>query len=222
MGLGRIFGFRFPENCNLPYISTSIQEFWRRWHISLSTWFRDYLYIPLGGNQVKKWKTFRNLIIVFFLCGLWHGASWTFVVWGLLNGLVVSIESGLKPVLKSIHKMLGRTQIFFTTVVTVLIFMLMVVFFRSPNIQQAWYIFRSFFTLHPGRVFMGEPPTSFGYSIFAIVLLLAVEYVQEYHPRFKVLGNPNIVVRYTGYVLLLTILLLVGVFNGGQFIYFQF
>lgn len=222
IGAAKVMGFKLMTNFRRPFFAKSIQEVWQRWHISLTTWFRDYLYFPLGGSKRGTLIQVRNMFIVFAISGLWHGASWTFVVWGLLNGLVVSIESGLKPVLKSIHKMLGRTQIFFTTVVTVLIFMVMGVFFRSPNIQQAWYIVRSMFTLKPGRVFMGEPPTSFGYSVFAIALLLAVEYVQEYHPRFKVLGNPNIVVRYTGYVLLLTILLLVGVFNGGQFIYFQF
>lgn len=92
IGLGRIFGFHFPENFNYPYISRSIQEFWRRWHISLSTWFRDYLYIPLGGNRISPERTYFNLVVVFFLCGLWHGASWTFVFWGLFHGLFLIIE----------------------------------------------------------------------------------------------------------------------------------
>ena len=84
IGLGRMFGFRFLENFDYPYVAHSITEFWRRWHISLSTWFRDYLYIPLGGNRGSPARDLRNLLIVFFLCGLWHGASWTFVVWGAL------------------------------------------------------------------------------------------------------------------------------------------
>lgn len=92
IGLGRMFGFQFVENFNYPYISQSIQEFWRRWHISLSTWFRDYLYIPLGGNRVPPWRIYLNLVTVFFLCGLWHGASWTFVIWGLLHGFFLVIE----------------------------------------------------------------------------------------------------------------------------------
>ena len=82
IGLGRMFGFRFLENFNYPYISRSIQEFWRRWHISLSNWFRDYLYIPLGGNRAGNIRTYFNLLIVFVLCGFWHGASWNFLVWG--------------------------------------------------------------------------------------------------------------------------------------------
>jgi alginate O-acetyltransferase complex protein AlgI len=92
IGLGRMFGFRFPENFKWPYIAGSVQDFWRRWHISLSTWFRDYLYIPLGGNRVSPARRYRNLVIVFFLCGLWHGASWNFVIWGLWHGTFLVIE----------------------------------------------------------------------------------------------------------------------------------
>ena len=84
IGLGRMFGFRFPENFRYPYVASSVQDFWRRWHISLSSWFRDYLYIPLGGSRCSPARVYLNLVIVFFLCGLWHGASWTFVIWGLL------------------------------------------------------------------------------------------------------------------------------------------
>lgn len=92
IGLGRMFGFRFLENFNFPYISQSITEFWRRWHISLSTWFRDYLYIPLGGNRGTPLRTCGNLVTVFLLCGLWHGASWTFIIWGLYHGAFLILE----------------------------------------------------------------------------------------------------------------------------------
>jgi alginate O-acetyltransferase complex protein AlgI len=92
IGLGRMFGFTFPENFRWPYIADSVQDFWRRWHISLSTWFRDYLYVPLGGNRVSPARTYVNLVTVFFLCGLWHGASWNFVIWGLFHGTFLVIE----------------------------------------------------------------------------------------------------------------------------------
>ncbi len=92
IGLGRMFGFRFPENFRWPYVAGTVQGFWRRWHISLSTWFRDYLYLPLGGNRVTPARTYGNLLIVFFLCGLWHGASWNFVIWGLWHGAFLIIE----------------------------------------------------------------------------------------------------------------------------------
>jgi alginate O-acetyltransferase complex protein AlgI len=94
IGLGKMFGFHFLENFNYPYISRSIQEFWRRWHISLSNWFRDYLYIPLGGNRLGDKRTAANLIIVFLLCGLWHGASWNFIIWGLIYGVFLVAERG--------------------------------------------------------------------------------------------------------------------------------
>jgi alginate O-acetyltransferase complex protein AlgI len=93
IGLGKTFGFEFPENFNYPYISQSVQEFWRRWHITLSSWFRDYLYIPLGGNRCSPAKHYRNLIVVFLLCGFWHGASWNFIVWGLWYGVFLILET---------------------------------------------------------------------------------------------------------------------------------
>src|SRR5690606_30613218 len=92
IGLGRIFGFHFPENFFYPYVATSVRDFWRRWHISLSTWFRDYLYIPLGGSHRGNARTAFNLLLVFFLCGLWHGASWNFVAWGLFHGFFLALE----------------------------------------------------------------------------------------------------------------------------------
>ena len=101
IGLGLCFGFHFKENFNYPYISASIQEFWRRWHISLSTWFREYLYIPLGGNRKGKAKTYRNKLIVFFCTGLWHGANWTFIVWGLWHGFFIVAEDAVKKCFES-------------------------------------------------------------------------------------------------------------------------
>ena len=105
IGLGVAFGFSLPRNFRRPYASASITEFWRRWHISLSSWFRDYLYIPLGGNRGPAWKTWRNLVVVFLLCGLWHGAAWTFVLWGAWHGLFLALErAGLGRVLASLPR----------------------------------------------------------------------------------------------------------------------
>jgi alginate O-acetyltransferase complex protein AlgI len=111
IGLGRMFGFQFPENFRWPYVSHTVQEFWRRWHISLSAWFRDYLYVPLGGSRVPLRRTYVNLVTVFFLCGLWHGASWNFVVWGLFHGTFLVLERlglarqirRLRPVLQHLY-----------------------------------------------------------------------------------------------------------------------
>jgi len=127
IGLGKIFGFHFLENFNYPYISRNIQEFWRRWHISLSQWFKDYLYIPLGGNQKGNIRTYINLLIVFFLTGLWHGASWNFIFWGIFHGLFLIIERlGLKKFLEKIPEIL---QHFYTMIVVIIGW----VFFRSNS-----------------------------------------------------------------------------------------
>jgi alginate O-acetyltransferase complex protein AlgI len=130
IGLGRMFGFTFPENFNYPYIASSITDFWHRWHITLSTWFRDYLYIPLGGNRVPKWRVYLNLLIVFFLCGLWHGAMWTFVVWGLFHGAFLIIER------VGLRKWLER-RLILRHIYALLVVMVGWVFFKSNTFTAA-------------------------------------------------------------------------------------
>jgi alginate O-acetyltransferase complex protein AlgI len=131
IGLGKMFGFVFPENFNYPYISSSITDFWRRWHITLSSWLRDYLYIPLGGNRVSKPRLYFNLLTVFFLCGLWHGATWTFVVWGLYHGFFLIIERvGLREWLER-HKIIQHVYL-------LLVVMVGWVFFRADDFSKAF------------------------------------------------------------------------------------
>lgn len=138
IGLGRMFGFEFLENFNYPYISSSIREFWRRWHISLGSWFRDYLYIPLGGNRKGKVRTYLNNLIVFFCTGLWHGASWNFVGWGLYHGLFIILERlGLGRVLDK-SKILSR-------VYTMIVVMVGWVFFRAEDMELGLAITRRMF-----------------------------------------------------------------------------
>ena len=216
-------GYDLMTNFKRPMLnSKSIRELWQRWHISLTTWFRDYLYFPLGGSRRGVWITVRNVIIVFALSGLWHGANWTFVIWGLMNALYISLETILNPLLRKTHKLLGRTANFFRCMTVYVLITISAIFFRAVNVADGWYILKSIFTFKKGGFYKGEPPTSFGYYLFALLLLVAVEHVQEYYPNFKIVRNENVVVRYAGYVVLLTLLLSVGVFNGGQFIYFQF
>jgi alginate O-acetyltransferase complex protein AlgI len=137
VGLGHMFGFRFVENFNYPYISGSIQEFWRRWHISLSTWFRDYLYIPLGGNRVSPGRVYFNLLIVFLLCGLWHGASWNFVIWGSLHGLFLIIER------KRFLAWLDRVWWPVRHAYALLVVLIGWVFFRAENLTAALSFLRA-------------------------------------------------------------------------------
>ncbi len=223
IGAAKIMGYDLMTNFRRPMLnSKSIQELWQRWHISLMTWFRDYLYFPLGGNKKGALITVRNVIIVFALSGLWHGTNWTFVIWGLINGAYITLERVLNPFLRKIHKILGFTANFFRGVTVYLLITVSAIFFRSPNVAEGWYVMKSIFTVKSGGLFKGEPPTSFGYSVFAVLFLISVEHFQEHYPNFKIFRNENVVIRYTGYVLLLTLLLLIGVFNGGQFIYFQF
>lgn len=123
IGMGRIFGFHFLENFNYPYISKSITEFWRRWHISLGSWFRDYVYIPLGGNRKGKIKQLRNIFIVWLLTGLWHGANWTFIIWGLLFAIVLTIEKFiLKEKIEKIPKIFQRIYVLFIIMISFMIF----------------------------------------------------------------------------------------------------
>ncbi len=152
IGLGRMFGFHFLENFNYPYISTSVSEFWRRWHISLTTWFRDYVYFPLGGSRMdKQWKVVRNLFVVWLLTGIWHGANWTYMVWGLLNYLLLMWEKygGLG---KGWPKILGWFY-------TIMAFVLTCVVFRSESIGQAGTYFMALFHI-------GVPGFSGDFSLF--------------------------------------------------------
>ncbi|QDK77125.1 MBOAT family protein [Spirosoma sp. KCTC 42546] len=131
IGLGKMVGFDFKENFNYPYIARSIQDFWRRWHISLSSWFRDYLYIPLGGNRGSKARTYRNLLIVFFVTGLWHGASWTFIIWGLYHGAWVMVERA------GLGKWLERVWAPIAHLYTILVVLIGWVFFRAEDLASA-------------------------------------------------------------------------------------
>ncbi len=137
IGLGRMFGFHFLENFNYPYISRSIREFWQRWHISLSTWFRDYVYIPLGGNRYGSVKTYRNLLLIFLLCGFWHGANWTFLFWGIYHGCFLIVERLYwgKKILNWLPSIIQHLYVFLVVIVGW-------VFFRAETIDYAFgYLF---------------------------------------------------------------------------------
>lgn len=169
IGLGRMFGFKFLENFKHPYAATSIKEFWRRWHISLSTWFRDYVYIPLGGSHGSALATYRNLIVVFFLTGLWHGASWNFVIWGLFHGLFLIVERlGFEKLLSKLPKPMAWAY-------TMAVVLVGWVFFRIENFDEA--------SAFVGRLFIvgGEREAFFfvdslKLGILAISVMLAFEF----------------------------------------------
>ena len=149
IGLGLCFGFHFKENFNYPYISASIQEFWRRWHISLSTWFREYLYIPLGGNRKGKAKTYRNKLMVFFCTGLWHGANWTFIIWGLWHGFFIVAEDAAKKLFglgKHGKNRRNPVETVLKHLYTLLVVLIGFVIFRADNIGQAFSMIGAMFS----------------------------------------------------------------------------
>lgn len=148
IGLGRMFGFRLPENFNRPYSAYSVTDFWRRWHMSLSRWFRDYVYIPLGGNRGGPLNTYRNLLIIFVLCGFWHGANWTFLIWGLYHGGLLIVERLLgwdRPPGTALTLALRRGTTFLLIVVGW-------VFFRAENMTEASVILQAMFSWQPGEL----------------------------------------------------------------------
>ncbi len=227
IGLGCMLGFDFPENFNYPYVARSIREFWRRWHISLSTWFRDYLYIPLGGNRVGPVRVYLNLLTVFFLVGLWHGASWTFVVWGLWHGLFIVLER------RGLGKLLQRLWSPLQHAYTLVLVMTGWVFFRAETFAYAFDYLKAMYGLGQGR---GEAYSLASFLDNKVLLLGAIGIIFA-APVFERLraglrtggarsrtlaqATPVLVLGFYGVVYLLAIMSLAGgTYN--PFIYFRF
>jgi D-alanyl-lipoteichoic acid acyltransferase DltB (MBOAT superfamily) len=227
IGSARVMGFKLMTNFNRPYFARSISEFWKRWHISLSTWFKDYVYIPLGGNRVILPLVCFNLMVTFLLSGLWHGANWTYVIWGGLNGcylvlgvLFYKFRSRIKFSLQNNHlKNLGE---FFNIIVTFVLILFSWIFFRASTFQEAMSIINKIL-FHRGKLFIGNNKTLI-YSVCFLLLLLVIELFEEYKlfDGFSLYNNKRKFIRYTTYCSLIIIIILFGVFNGSQFIYFQF
>lgn len=226
IGTAKVMGFKLMTNFNRPYFSKNISEFWKRWHISLSTWFRDYLYISLGGNRVSIPRWYINLLIVFIISGLWHGANWTYIIWGALNGfyLVFAIVTYNKR--KNISEFIGLNNFphlsnFLAILTTFALSCFAWIFFRANSVNDAFYIIKKIADFK-GPIFISQLSVIL-YPIFGIFFLLLVEMKQEYYyGDFSFLNNRNWIWRYVSYAFLIIVILLVGVFDGGQFIYFQF
>jgi len=225
IGLGRMFGFRFLENFNYPYTAKSLQEFWRRWHISLSTWFRDYLYIPLGGNRLSPLRTYINLFSVFLLCGLWHGASWNFLIWGALHGAILTIErSGFGSLLNLVWSPLRHIYLIFIVLITW-------VFFRADTLDVALAYLSAMFSLNFSGVPFEFIDTITVESISALLIGLAL--VTPIYRRIKLGVNTgweslktNYSIHLTTSALLLSLLSLsivkLASTTHNPFIYFRF
>ena len=217
IGCAKVLGIDLMINFRRPYMSTSVREFWSRWHISLSTWFRDYLYIPLGGNRVSLYRNMFNLFFVFLVSGLWHGANWTFIIWGALHGFYLMLEIMFDRLLPSVK--LPRPIRWILNFVLVAIAW---VFFRASNFQTAKQILKNIYTIKPGPLYIGNA-SYLVYSFLLILFLFAAEYnAEKLNNRYAWLYSERKVLRWSAYLLLILTLLSIGVFNGGQFIYFQF
>ncbi|MBN1639310.1 MAG: MBOAT family protein [Ignavibacteriales bacterium] len=216
IGAARIMGFDLMTNFKRPYFSMSISEFWHRWHISLSTWFRDYLYIPLGGNKVSKLRNYFNLMITFIISGIWHGANWTFVIWGTSHGILNAIQKVLSYD-KFIKKYIGISKILFI-IINLLFVNFIWIFFRANTVSDAFLIINKIFT-NLGTLYIGEART-YVYGIFGITMIIFKEFYEEYQIKFSKTNSP--IVESFKYALLVIVILSIGVFDGSQFIYFQF
>lgn len=218
IGAARIMGFDLMQNFNRPYFAKSISEFWKRWHISLSTWFRDYVYIPLGGNRVFAARHLFNLFVTFLISGIWHGANWTFAIWGALHGLfliVAVVRDRLWPSLSKQGGIIGVVNI----ILTFLLVNLAWIFFRADTVQDAFIIVTKVFTSF-GMPFLNK--TELLYGITCLIILAFKEIKDEYGLNFNVLSSSKSFVRYSGYVVMIYIIILFGVVDSNQFIYFQF
>jgi alginate O-acetyltransferase complex protein AlgI len=212
IGAAKVMGIRLMENFDQPYLSSSISEFWTRWHISLSTWFRDYVYIPLGGNRLGEKRRKLNVMIVFLLSGLWHGANWTFIVWGGLHGLMTAFLPGRKR--QNGHTVFLRRIVF--TLVNFGIVTLFFVFFRSPTIRYSLHYLKNILRCTGGPFNVGLHIQ----EVWASALLIAIMLLREkYFKSYFIKRVPAYAVYF---VCLVAVVYLLGVFNENQFIYFQF
>lgn len=220
IGTAKSMGFSLMENFKRPYLATSFKDFWRRWHVSLTSWFTDYVYIPLGGNRCSKARHNINTLTTMLVSGLWHGANWTFVVWGGVHGLLLVMNN-----IKRRIRVLNFKDTLLTRIINIAFVFVMVmagwVFFRANTFSDALLAFKKMFT-EPGKLYTGEGVPTLLLSFMLIGILMLREMYVEYGWKIPVISRKTLTrdIVYTA-VLVITILLC-GEFDGGQFIYFQF
>ena len=223
-GLGKLTGLELPENFKGPFLSRSMTELWRRWHITLSTWLRDYIYIPLGGSRSGEYRSYLNLIITFTLGGLWHGAKYTFVVWGFLNGILLVTETIIiKYISRSGNSALNRfwqkaARYFFITgpVYTFLMFAVGIFFFNSHDIMNSFLMINRLFTLQPGASHPMQDMLA-----WSVVIILFLNWL-EYSERSYRIAEKHEYTLITASMFVITVLIGKFAVGGNEFIYFQF
>ncbi|HEV2320211.1 MAG TPA: MBOAT family O-acyltransferase [Verrucomicrobiae bacterium] len=238
IGSARLLGFDLMQNFRQPYFAKSVQEFWRRWHISLSTWFKDYVYIPLGGNRVPKMHWYYNMFITFVLSGLWHGANWTFAAWGVLHGCYMVIDSIIGPGRDRFRASLKSNvgQMVFDGINMAVTFGLVTVAwipFRAANFSDAWYVFTNLFAGASHWVNLrndalqfrglGLHPVDLVYSILFIGVVVFYDFLDANFGVWELLRPRSLTVRWAVYYSVLVLILFFTPYNKAQnFIYFQF
>ena len=222
IGLGRIFGFNFPENFNYPYISKSITEFWRRWHISLGTWFKDYVYIPLGGNRDGKYKQIRNILIVWLLTGIWHGANWTFLIWGLLFGIILIIEKIF------LNKFMEKLPSFIKRIYVLFIVMILFIIFNAENMSVALTNIKGLFGMN-GEIFVNDYTLHYLKSylpLLIIAFLGATPFIKTLIDKLRKNKYVNNIINILEPILIVIILVVVTSYlidnSYNPFLYFRF
>ena len=239
IGAAQVMGFDLMENFRRPYLAVSVADFWRRWHISLTSWFRDYLYIPLGGNRKGKLAKYRNIMVVFLASGLWHGANWTYVIWGGLNGLFQIIGAQTKKLRSAVKSFLGirdnsGSGRLLSMIVTFLLVDFTWIFFRAATLEDAVTVIRQLFSsfnpwvLFDGTLYtLGLSMIDFWVGIVAIAMILAVDVLHERGVRIREwILNQNLLFRWMVYFLAIFTILIFGFYgpnyDAAQFIYLQF
>jgi D-alanyl-lipoteichoic acid acyltransferase DltB (MBOAT superfamily) len=228
VGAARVLGVRLSTNFDRPYAAASIAEFWRRWHITLSTWFRDYVYLPLGGNRVSTVRWALNILAVFIISGLWHGANWKFLIWGLIHGGCLLAEHGLSRAVPATRRLPRAIKIALTFAIANIAW----IFFRADTLADAWLVLTRLHLgwgviLHPefwtrSIKTLGLPP---GELLFSAATILVAELVQYTHSRTPLqpwLRAQPVTMRWALYVVLFWTLFLGGIFRQTEFIYFEF
>ncbi len=216
IGVGGIMGFDLINNFRRPYLSVSVTDFWKRWHISLSTWLKDYVYIPMGGNRCSKARNYFNIFITFLVSGIWHGANWSFILWGILHGMFQIIEKAL-GIQK--HDSKGFTRIIRILTTFVLVTFAWI-FFRMPTIGDAMNVIAKIFTDISSTIYTGTNSNTV-LCIAAVVTVLAKDWIEEFS-TFSLFHNRNTIVRWTSYLVVLFSILLFGVLDSSSFIYASF
>lgn len=223
IGSSRILGFKLSTNFKRPYLSSSFSDFWQRWHISLSSWFKDYVYIPLGGNRVSQIKVYRNILIVFILSGLWHGASWNFVIWGTLNGLFILVLDKIIPKKKGNMVSKVLISLFITS-----LWSLSLIFFRAQTFDDALVVFSSFFETSKGVLYnYGLNSLELKFTLVLLIIYMLFELINEKNDNlYQWFTSKSLFFRWSVYISLLVFVLLFGSYgvglNDNNFIYFQF